>query len=79
MLRCRSAGARRNALQGRGPCAPKKAKHSWKSGGEVLTVWYVNEFLYSSGHAGTVCGAPQRLRHTPRVLLSTWAVCSARK
>lgn len=28
-------------------------------------MWYMNEFLYSSGHAGTVCGAPQRLRTTP--------------
>lgn len=59
-----SRGMVRKPCGRRGLCAPRKAKHSWKSGGEVLTVWYVNEFLYSSGHAGTVCGAQQRLRST---------------
>lgn len=34
-----------------------KLKHSWKSGGEVDTVWYVKVFLKSAWQVGTVCEA----------------------
>jgi hypothetical protein len=30
-------------------------KHSSKSAGSLNAVWYVNEFLYSTGHLGTTC------------------------
>lgn len=36
--------------------APRKAAHSSSGGGLPLTVWYVNEFLYSAWQLGTVCG-----------------------